>query len=510
MDQNSLFHFSIDNAMEIILIFDDSGTILYANQSAGRALDYYEDLYKNRIYDIFPGEFQLQDGVISHSCNMDGTFQTLMAYRRNRTCFPVKVKFLVHREADNRFEIPGRRFDDLPLYGGQRSYLCMAYDISREDFLEKKISHADKEVEDALKVKAEFIANVTHELRTPVNGILGNVMELLQKEEERSKIKLLQMVERGCRDMNSIINNVLDFSKLEAGKFTLEAREFNFRNMIEYVEANHRPRITEKGLDFSISVSPDIPENIIGDELRIVQILNNLISNACKFTAVGGIHVEVVRTAVDADRMELFFMVMDSGIGIARADMDKLFKSFSQVDASISRRYGGTGLGLNICKQLVELMGGNINVESTYGKGSTFSFQIWVAVPQTDSNDDSEGNAEGVQSGMFVTEYSANTADDEILLGKLQSLSEPVEKEAIWEFGSPENSAELEKKMSKLILCVEMENWEKAEMFADTIKQLVEGAPREVKSAALRMKMAVQKEDYDKSQAAYELLQKNL
>jgi len=509
LDQNSLFRFSIDNAMEIVFIFDDSGTILYANSSAGNALEYYEELNGSSVVEIFPGEFSIQDGVVNYTCRMDGTYQNMMAYRKNRTCFPVKVKFLVHNEASKKFAIPGQRFDDLPLYGGQRTYICMAYDVSKEDFLEKKVSNADKEVEAALKVKSEFIANVTHELRTPVNGILGNTMELLEKEEGKDKIRLLHMVERGCRDMNSIINNVLDFSKLEAGKFTLEKREFEFRNMIEYIEANHRPRITEKGLEFSISVSEDIPEHIIGDELRIVQILNNLISNAYKFTTVGGIHVEIVRTAVNENRMELFFMVIDSGIGIAKADLDKLFKSFSQVNASISRKYGGTGLGLNICKQLVELMGGNINVESTVGKGSTFSFQIWVEIPEDHMEECSKGNEEDSQSGMFVTEFATNTGSD-VLLDKLQALSEHTSGEGIRQFGTPENKTELEKKLSKLILCIEMENWEKAEMFADAVKQLVEGAPREVKSAALRMKMAVQKADYDKSQAAYELLHKSL
>ncbi len=509
MNQNSLFRFSIDNSIEMIFIFDDTGTILYANRSAANALEYYEELCQSPIVEIFPGEFTIQGGVMSCTCRMDGVYQNMMAYRKNRTCFPVKVKFLVHNEATKMFAAPGQRFDDLPLYGGQRTYVCMAYDVSKEDFLEKKITNADKEVEAALKVKSEFIANVTHELRTPVNGILGNTMELLEKEEAKDKIRLLQMVERGCRDMNAIINNVLDFSKLEAGKFTLENREFEFRNMIEYVEANHRPRITEKGLDFSISLSPDIPEHVIGDELRIVQILNNFISNAYKFTTVGGIHVEIVRTAVSDNRMELFFMIMDSGIGIAKADMDKLFKSFSQVDASISRKYGGTGLGLNICKQLVELMGGNINVESTVGKGSTFSFQIWVEIPEAHLEECSKGNEEDGQQGMFVTEFTANPGTD-IILDKLQALSEQTSKEEIRTFGTQENKAELEKKMSKLILCVEMENWEKAEMFADAVKQLVEGAPREVKSAALRMKMAVQKGDYDKSQAAYELLQQSL
>lgn len=510
MEQSGLFQFSIDNAMEIIMIFDDSGTILYANQTAREKTEYYDELSGSLITRIFPEEFQLDNGGLSYTCKMDGTVQNMMVYRKNKTCFLVKAKLFIHKEETTRFTAPGMRFDDLPLYSGQQTYVCTAYDASKEEFLEKRVSNADREAEDALKVKSEFVANVTHELRTPMNGILGNTQELLELETQKDKLKLLQMIERGCRDMNAIINNVLDFSKLEAGKFTLELRKFEFRNMIDYVKSNHSSNITEKGLDFSVTVSPEMPKYIIADELRIVQILNNLISNAYKFTLVGSIHVEIVKTAQVGERVELFFMVMDTGIGIAKADQDKLFKSFSQVDASISRKYGGTGLGLNICKQLVELMGGNIHVESEVGKGTTFSFQIWVEIPEEEKlSESSEGNQENNQSTVFVSEYKTDL-QSKGLIEKLQNLTEDHATEGVWEYGTVENSAELKKMMSKLILSVEMDNWEKGEMFAETVKQLVEGAPREVKSAALRMKMAVQKGDYEKAVAAFELLEKSL
>ncbi len=204
---------------------------------------------------------------------------------------------------------------------------------------------------------------------------------------------------------------------------------------------------------------------------------------------VGKIVVEVVKTAQIDNRMELFFLVIDTGIGIDKADLDKLFKSFSQVDASISRKFGGTGLGLNICKQLVELMDGNIRVESEPGKGSMFCFHIWAEVPQDEPSPQKE--------------FSEN----DVLPSIVQSLSDIEKNEDIWEYGKAENMEEIRKKMSKLILSVEMENWEKAEMFAETIKQLTKGAPGEVKSAALRLKMAVQKGDYEKVTAAFEKLQ---
>ena len=394
----------------------------------------------------------------------------MMAYRLNKTCFPVDVQIMNCEEEPD-------------------TYLCMAIDTSEKIMLEKKIQQAGEEVEAASKMKSEFVANVTHELRTPVNGILGNVRELISGETDKAKLKLLGLVERGCRDMNAIINNILDFSKLDAGKFVLEKQEFEFEHLIEFIKGNHKNKLTEKGLDFVINISPEVPKRMIGDELRIGQILNNLLSNAAKFTSVGKVTLDVVKTAQFDNRVELFFMVMDTGIGISKANQDKLFESFSQVDASISRRYGGTGLGLNISKQLVELMDGGIQVESEEGKGSTFTFHIWVEVPPEEAE--------------CVTE---NVDVDEVL-DKLKSLSEQENSEEIWKYGTNENLEELHKKMSKLILCIDMENWEKAEMFMDTIRQLTEDAPREVKTAVLRLKMSVQKANKDKAADAFSVFE---
>lgn len=478
MEQDSLFQFSIENVLEIVLVFNATGIISYANQAAWQHLEYSEELYQCQITDIFPGEFVFENEQIVFKPGDLGVMREMMAYRKNRTCFPARVKICCYRS------------------GIQPVYICMVENVSTENFLEKQANLAGQEAEEAQKVKTEFVANVTHELRTPVNGILGNTRELIDGETEGTKLKLLHLIERGCNDMHALINNILDFSKLDAGKFVLEPRSFHFRNMLDYVKGNHSNKIIEKGLNFSITVSPEIPECVIGDELRIVQILNNLISNAYKFTSVGGVHVEVVKTAQMGNKVELFFMVIDTGIGIAKADQDKLFKSFSQVDASISRKYGGTGLGLNICKQLVELMGGSIHVESDVGRGSIFSFHIWIENPE-----------ENCTSG--AAEYFESTGEQQ-LLHKLQSLTEQSAGDKIWTYGEAANREEIEKKMSKLILSVEMENWEKAEMFAETVKQLTEGAPREIKSAALRMKMAVQKGDHEKAITAFETLQQLL
>ena len=469
--RDGVFRFALDYALEMVLLFGKDGKITYANHAAKQLLEYGDDLIGRGMGEIFPGEFRNDNGTFIDWESAIGRMKDAMAYRKNQTCFPVQLQF--------------GRMEEEPFL-----YFCMGINTTDRELLSQKVQQADAKVETAQKIKNEFVANITHELRTPVNGILANTKELMDDEGDESRLQKLQLIERGCKDMNALINNILDFSKLEAGKFTLEQRKFNFRAMMDYVKANHRSKTTEKGLDFFMTISPEIPENIVADELRIVQILNNLLSNACKFTSVGKITVEALKTAQSGNKIELFFLVLDTGIGIDKEGQDKLFKSFSQVDASISRKYGGTGLGLNITKQLIEMMGGKIYVQSELGKGTMFSFYIWVELP--------EEEMETVKRDLGKPAW------------KPIGLEEALGEEHLREFGSRENRAELKKKMSKLILSLEMENWEKAEMFMESIKQLTDFAPQEIKNMVLRLKMAVQKGDYTKSTAAYEILEKEL
>lgn len=462
--------FPMDDALEMILMFDRSGNISYANAAARQKLEYDDALRGRHISEVFPNTFPTGKDVEEAESLSETELCSLVAYRQNHTCFPVEAKIV--KEASN-----------------PEKYICMANDILEREFLGREIERIRQEAEQAAKVKSEFVANVTHELRTPVNGVLGNIRELFDRPLDEVTLKSLHLVERCCDDMNKIINSILDFSKLEAGKFTLEPRKFHFRNMMDYVKSNHINKITEKGLNFFMTVSPQIPEYIIGDELRIAQILNNLLSNAQKFTSIGKISVEAVKTAQVNNRLELFFIVSDTGIGIDKADTDKLFQSFSQVDASISRKYGGTGLGLNISKQLAELMGGRIEVESEKNKGSTFSFSIWVEGCEDEGMLQASGIGE-MQSGM-----TAGVPSEE------EDLLEDVRV-----FGTDENQKNLKKNLSKLILCVEMENWEKAEMFMEIVRELTAQAPQDIKRAALRLKMAIQKEDYEKVAKAFEEL----
>lgn len=471
MEQKEAYIFPMEDALEMILIYGRSGEIFYANGAARAKLEYGEELCGKKISDVFPGTFRASGEALETTYVYGQETKNLVAYRKNLTCFPVEARIL---ESDE----------------GSGAYICMANDILEKEFLSREVEQVREEARQALKVKSEFVANITHELRTPVNGILGNVRELAENVTDEKTVKALRLIERCCGDMNKIINNILDFSKLEAGKFTLEPRRFHFRNMLDYVKSHHSNKITEKGLGFFMTVSPQVPEYIIGDELRIVQILNNLLSNALKFTSVGKITVEVIRTARVNDRMELFFLVKDTGIGVDKADKEKLFQSFSQVDASISRKYGGTGLGLNICKQLVELMGGSIEVESEKNRGSTFSFSIWAGVCEEDKDTLSGANDQKIP---LMTAPGAG--------------GDKGEEDDVRTFGTKENGKTLKRNLSKLILCVEMDNWEKAEMFMETIRQLTDGAPRDVSRKALRLKMAIQKENYEKTIAEFQELE---
>ena len=468
--------FPVEDALEMVLMFEQTGEISYANETVRQKLEYDKDLCGRHISAVFPNTFRTAEDDFDVESLKLGTLQNLVAYRKNLTCFPVEARII--------------KSEICP-----EVYICMATDILEKEYLGREIERIKQESQEAMKVKSEFVANVTHELRTPVNGVLGNVRELLDGNLDEGTERSLRVIERCCDDMNKIINNILDFSKLEAGKFNLEPRKFHFRNMLEYVKANHINKITEKGLDFFMTVSPQIPEYIVGDELRIVQILNNLLSNAQKFTSLGKITLKVFRTAQVNDKIELFFIVSDTGIGIDAGDRNKLFQSFSQVDASISRKYGGTGLGLNICKQLVELMGGRIDVESEKNRGSNFSFSIWAGV--CEGEEAVLQRPDDVKNPLTFMQ-SEGTAENGSNLENVKT------------YGTQGNQENLRKTLSKLILCVEMENWEKAEMFMETIRQLTDEAPWEVKRIALRLKMAIQKENYEKAAAEFDALNRFL
>jgi len=251
---------------------------------------------------------------------------------------------------------------------------------SREELIEAK--HA---AEDALKYKSEFLANMSHEIRTPINGIIGMSEFLANTNLEEKQEEYLRIIRSSANSLLNLINDILDFSKFEAGKIELEKLHFDLYEHIEDTVKSMQFKAKEKNLDFRSSISRDVPKYVEGDPTRLRQILLNLISNALKFTEKGSIIINVYPEDVNDSATLIKFEITDTGIGIGAEGVDRLFKSFSQVDASTTRQYGGTGLGLVISKSLAELMGGKIGVISQPAKGSTFWFTALFKISKAEN-----------------------------------------------------------------------------------------------------------------------------
>jgi signal transduction histidine kinase len=230
--------------------------------------------------------------------------------------------------------------------------------------------------ERALKVKSEFLAIITHELRTPLNGLLGMAALLEETEIDDEQATYLDGVLVSGRTLLTLINDVLDFSRLDAGGVRLAAAAFDPRELAQQAIQVVSRKAEEKGVTLTCAVAPEVPAAVVGDAFRVLQLLTNLAGNAVKFTARGSVAVRVEATPARAGAAALRFSVEDTGIGIAPAARAHIFEAFTQADSSTTRSYGGAGLGLGICKQLVDLMGGELGVESTPGAGSTFWFTL--------------------------------------------------------------------------------------------------------------------------------------
>ncbi|MDK4747630.1 two-component sensor histidine kinase BarA [Leclercia adecarboxylata] len=235
---------------------------------------------------------------------------------------------------------------------------------------------AKKRAQEAARIKSEFLANMSHELRTPLNGVIGFTRLTLKTELNPTQRDHLHTIERSANNLLAIINDVLDFSKLEAGKLILESIPFPLRNTLDEVVTLLAHSSHDKGLELTLNIKNDVPDNVIGDPLRLQQVITNLVGNAIKFTERGNIDVLVEKRAISNTKVQIEVQIRDTGIGIPERDQSRLFQAFRQADASISRRHGGTGLGLVITQKLVNEMGGDISFHSQPNRGSTFWFHI--------------------------------------------------------------------------------------------------------------------------------------
>jgi PAS domain S-box-containing protein len=291
-------------------------------------------------------------------------------------------RYSQHRLADGNIRDVEIYSSKIPVKSGIMEY-SIIFDITERKRIEKELQKAKETAEEAFRTKSFFISNVSHEIRTPLNAIVGLTDLIIQDENlTPALIENIKSIKYSSDHLLSVINDVLDFSKLEAGRVQIDKTEFDLHNLVRESAQTINFKAKEKGIAVNISLGAEVPRILIGDPSRLRQILLNLIGNAIKFTIEGHIDIDVKPINESEDKIDLRFSISDTGIGIPESKLEKIFESFSQADTDTSRKFGGTGLGLTICKKLVELQGGTMGVKSLEGMGSTFWFDLTYDISQ--------------------------------------------------------------------------------------------------------------------------------
>lgn len=271
-------------------------------------------------------------------------------------------------------------FDD---DGKLTNFIAIETDITDNKIIQKELEESKEKAERASNAKAQFLSTMSHEIRTPMNAVIGMSNLLLDEKLTDKQREYLNTLKFSSDNLLNLINDILDFSKIEAGRVEFENIEFNLRHLINGIKESNSYMAMEKGIAMKMKWQNNLPEVLIGDPTRLAQILNNLTGNAVKFTESGGVTINTTLVAEKKDSFVIQFDVVDTGIGISEKNLDTIFDSFTQSDIFVTRKYGGTGLGLTITKQLVDLQKGKIAVSSHIGEGSTFSVQLRFGKPKS-------------------------------------------------------------------------------------------------------------------------------
>lgn len=446
---------------EIVLFYNESGKLITWNMAASKELGYDgEELTKVTLRHIIGQE---SNALLLDTTEYQVTSKEVQVFRQDHTCFAGELKWLV--------------LDDGEVYG-----ICLIKNIQQSKEMRDQLSKSSVEIKEADGVKNTFLANVTHELRTPINGIKGLTTLLSMTELTKEQKENIQLMNQCVGNMERIVNELLDFSKVQMGKLVLEEREFEFEQWMKEILQLHQVAARSKGLTFQYISSSKIPNILIGDSYRLSQVLNNLLSNAIKFTHTGGVTLEV-SVKQEIDGLVLHFIVSDTGIGFSEDAKENVFQSFSQVDPSITRRYGGTGLGLAICKGILEQMGGRIHVESREEVGTTFFVTVTLRNYIKEDKNKKENDIT-YETGAALTSQNRNQ--------ELESITN-----ANATFYIKEDELSLSELMEKVMLCIELESWDKAEEYVHRLKLSAKQGKKEFSKEVFRLELALRKRNME-------------
>ena len=370
-----------------IITINQKGIIETFNPAAMKIFGYsYEEIIGQNVNLLMPEEHaQKHDQYLKNYLKtgikniIDKRIETI-AKRKNGELFPIDIGISEVKLKNNKL------------------FTAIVADITEKKKTERDLEKAKKEAEAATKAKGDFLANMSHEIRTPMNAILGLNYLQLKTDLTHKQNEYARKIGYSAKHLLGIINDILDFSKIEAGKLDIEEIGFSLNNVLDNLSSMIRVKAKEKEIELIILKDPKIPSYLLGDPLRLGQILINLSTNAIKFTNKGEVVVCVEKVNMNKNSVTLKFSVRDTGIGLSEDHKNKLFQSFQQSDTSTTRKYGGTGLGLSISKKLVELMHGNIGVDSVEGKGSTFYFTASFKVSEISREERTEVIPEIIQN----------------------------------------------------------------------------------------------------------------
>ncbi len=458
------YYKEIVHRMEDIVVWvSEEGVLVNWNTAAVQHLGYEgQELSELTIHSLFKSDFTFDMG---NKVPYYKEWPEVIVYRKNNTCFTCNMRVLTIR--------------DKHIYS-----IYIMSDIQQRQELQSKIISLSNELEHAFEVKNLFMANVTHELRTPLNGMIGLLTTMdTNGFSEKSKEDIC-LLKNCCQNMEKIVDQVLDYTKLAAGKLKTNIEIFKVQEWIAPILLIHQNLAQYKGLNFEVCLDQKLPAYLLGDKEWIGQVLNNLLSNAIKFTEQGSVRLEIVSKTETESKVTVFFVVSDTGIGIKDEQMKYLFQSFSQADASITRKYGGTGLGLAICKGIVEAMGGTLEVESKYLKGSRFYFEL------------------------VLEKYDDNMLNETI-------DNQQSSKERRHDFINPtvhngDREPNLDYLLSQMSLCIEFGSWERAQVYSHQIKNLLEGLNPELGRCAFRLELACRRKDLEKAKELFETIKMGL